>query len=315
MSTPLDIHVLEAAAQWYVDLRESNSAPAQQSAHAQWLTADPRHRQAWARVQRLENTLARVEPVVATPVLNGLRSNRRATLQVLSTLLLAGGSGLLAWKSVPWQPRRADYHTGYGERRNLRLDDGSQLTLDTNSAVDVRYSKQLREIKVLRGQILIETAQDNLARPFIVHTRQGSIRALGTRFLVHSECRETHVDVLQHAVEVRPAEHPEQATRVASGQRLRFSARHAAAPEQAPIHSEAWSKGLLVVSNWRLADFLAELSRYHPGQLRAAPAVADLRISGAFQLADINAVLDNLATTLPVRVRHFTRYWAQLEAR
>ena len=61
--------------------------------------------------------------------------------------------------------------------------------------------------------------------------------------------------------------------------------------------------------------FLAELSRYRPGHLRATPAVAGLRISGVFQLTDIDGVLDNLATTLPVRVNRFTRYWAQLEAR
>lgn len=315
MSAPLDLKVLEAAAQWYVDLREAGHGLTQQAAHEQWLAADPRHRQAWARVQRLQQTLAKVEPVIARPALGSVRSSRRDTLKVLSVLLAAGGSAALGWQVAPWQQVLADYRTGTGERRSLRLDDGSRLTLDTRSAVDVRYSQQLREIHLHAGQVLIETADDPLARPFIVHSAHGSSRALGTRFILRSDAEQSQLDVLQHAVEVRPAAAPEQVTRVASGQRLRFSAERASQIEPLPAHADAWSRGLLIVSDWRLADFLAELARYHPGHLGCAAGVADLRISGAFQLADIDSVLTNLAVTLPVRVRHFTRYWAQLEAR
>lgn len=315
MAASLDLKVLEAAAQWYVDLRDAGLHTPLQQAHQQWLEGDPRHRQAWARVQKLEHTLGKVEPAVARPLLSGMRSNRRDTLKVLSVLLMASGSSALVWQAAPWPQLLADYRTAPGERRSLRLTDGSQLTLDTHSAVDVRYSETLREVQLHSGQILIETAKDSLARPFIVHSAQGSIRALGTRFLVRSEGQRTYVDVLQHAVEVRPADMHEQTVHVASGERLSFSTQRAGAPEPTPPYADAWSRGLLVVSNWRLADFLAELSRYRPGHLRATPAVAGLRISGAFQLTDIDGVLDNLATTLPVRVNRFTRYWAQLEAR
>lgn len=315
MSAPLDLKVLEAAAQWYVELRETGHTSTQQAAHEQWLAADPRHRQAWARVQRLEQTLARIEPVIARPALGRVRASRRDTLKVLSVLLAAGGSTALGWQFAPWKQALADYHTGTGVQRRLRLDDGSRLTLDTRSAVDVRYSQQLREIHLHAGQVLIETAADPLARPFIVHSAHGSSRALGTRFILRCDAEQSQLDVLQHAVEVRPAAAPEQVSLVTSGQRLRFSAERTGQVEALPAHVDAWSRGLLVISDWRLADFLAELSRYRPGHIRATPAVAELRISGVFQLTNIDGVLDNLATTLPVRVNRFTRYWAQLEAR
>jgi transmembrane sensor len=38
-----------------------------------------------------------------------------------------------------------------------------------------------------------------------------------------------------------------------------------------------------------------------------------LRISGAFHLGNTDTVLDNLTSTLPVRIRRFSRYWVSVE--
>jgi transmembrane sensor len=64
----------------------------------------------------------------------------------------------------------------------------------------------------------------------------------------------------------------------------------------------------------RLDDFLADIGRYRQGLLRCEPAVAGLRISGVFPLADTERILDMLASSLPVRVRSRSRYWVTLEA-
>ncbi|MGE8358470.1 FecR domain-containing protein [Pseudomonas sp.] len=314
MPAPLDVKVLEAAAQWYVDLREDGAEPGLQAAHQHWLTASPSHQLAWARVQRLEQTMGRVDAGIARPTLAGLRGSRREVLKVLSLLLAAGGS-TYAWQALPWRSALAEHRTDTGERRRLILPDGTRLTLNTSSSADVRYSEQLREVFLHCGEIAVETAVDSLARPFIVHSPQGSIRALGTRFLVRNEDARTRVDVQQHAVEIRPAEAPEQPLRLEAEQQVWFSATQAEPVTQAVRNADAWINGLLVVSDWRLEAFIDELSRYHPGHLSVHPAVAELRISGMFQLGKPDSVLDNVAATLPIRVRRFTRYWARLEPR
>jgi len=66
---------------------------------------------------------------------------------------------------------------------------------------------------------------------------------------------------------------------------------------------------VLAADNMRLDAFLAELGRYRKGWLRCDPQVAALRISGAFQLADTDAVLANLAHLLPVQISARTPYW------
>lgn len=75
----------------------------------------------------------------------------------------------------------------------------------------------------------------------------------------------------------------------------------------------AWVDGMLVASQMRLADFLAELGRYRHGQLGCSERVADLRISGSYPLDDSERILQMLEVALPVRVRRFTRYWVTVE--
>ncbi|MBK5435858.1 FecR domain-containing protein [Pseudomonas sp. TH32] len=308
----LDHATLEAAARWYVDLRCDELNDATREAHRRWLDGDPHHRLAWERLTRLQERFERVGPGIARPTLSSARTKRRDVLKVLSLLLAAGGTGALAWRTTPLPSLMADQRTATGEHRSLRLDDGSQLQLNTATAVNIGYSPQLREVQLLSGEILIETARDTPARPFVVHTREGSIRALGTRFIVRREADRTHVCVLEHAVEVRTA-NTSPTVRVEAGQQLAFSEDVAGNLQPANQQADAWTHGMLVVNDSRLGDFIRELQRYRPGHLACDPAVAALRISGAFQLANTDTILENLTSTLPVRVRQFSRYWTRVE--
>ena len=76
-------------------------------------------------------------------------------------------------------------------------------------------------------------------------------------------------------------------------------------------HAADWMRNVLHAREMRLDAFAAELGRYRPGLLRCDPAVAPLRVSGAFQLHDTDAVLAALPATLPVSVRYRTSYWSR----
>lgn len=310
----LDHATLEAAARWYVDLRTEAPDAAIREAHRRWLECDPRHVQAWERLTRLQDKLGQVAPGIARPTLTSARAKRRDVLKVLSIVLAAGGAGSLAWNTTPLPTLMADQRTATGERRRVRLDDGSLVRLNTATAVDIRYSASLREIHLLSGEIQIETAPDQQARPFIVHTPSGSIRALGTRFVVRYDAQRTRVSVQEHAVEVRSANSLGPAVRVDAGQQLDFDSNDTGAAQRSSPQVDAWTRDMLVIDDWRLEDFITELQRYRPGHLGCAPAVADLRISGAFHLGSSDAILDNLTSTLPVRLRRFSRYWTRVEA-
>lgn len=130
----------------------------------------------------------------------------------------------------------------------------------------------------------MQTASDALSRPFIVHTGQGSVRALGTRFIVRCDADVTRVCVLQHAVQVRSAQSMA-AVRVEAGQQLQFNTEKMGNVTPLAVMADAWSREMLIVDDWRLADVVSELQRYRPGYLGCDEAVGGLRLSGAFHLA------------------------------
>lgn len=309
-----DRKVLEAAATWYVQLTASRPSEQERQAWRAWLEASATHAQAWARVEKLQTQLGALPPAVSLSTLAGVRARRRAVAKTLGLLLVAGAAGWGALEREPLQARMAQQRTAMGERRHLRLADGSHLDLNTASAVDVHYSANLREVHLHQGEILIETAADPSGRPFIVHTPQGSVRALGTRFVVRSDAERSRVQVLQHAVELRPLDASTSVLRLEAGQQAAFDRQHLQAPSALPSGAGAWTSGMLMAVDWRLADLLEEIARYRPGVVQCSAAVAGLRLSGAFRLDDSDTVLENLGTSLPVRVRYLTRYWVRVEA-
>ena len=304
------------AAEWFL-LLQSGQASARERLHWQrWCAAHPAHEAAWERAQRVGQKFAQLPPGLALAALQRSGRPRRAAVRALAVLLLAAPAGWMAWRQAGREGLWADYRTATGERREVLLADGSRIQLDTASAVDVSFSGELRLVRLLHGAIHVQTAADPQPqlRPFVVATAQGRLRALGTRFIVREDGGTTHVAVFEGAVEMRPSGAPGQARVLQAGQQASMRADAAGAAEAAAPHADGWTRGVLQVRNMRLRDFAAELARYRPGIVHCDPAVAELRISGAFQLRDTTPVLDSLPQALPVAVRYRTRYWVSLVA-
>ena len=307
--------LLEAAAHWYVALRDADADDPARAAWRRWLDADARHRQAWARMLALQERLSSVPGDLLLPTLRGARQQQRRRLLALA--LLAGGGASFGWYAAPpWRVLSAGLRTATGERRTVTLPDGGTLYLNTASAVDIDYGPERRVLRLHQGEVLVQTAPDPAGqRPFEVWTVDGSARALGTRYAVRRELAGTRVAVFQDAVLLRPADPAAPSLRLAAGQQSLLTARAAAPPEPVIAGQADWVEGRLVAIDQPLGDFIAELARYRQGSLSCDPAVAHLRLSGAFRLADTDAALENVAASLPVALRYRTRYWVRVVPR
>jgi len=313
MSSSLPLETLEAAATWYVQLNDGAASEARTQAWQAWMQSSPEHAAAWSRVEKLQQQWAMMPQQAALSGLGAAQAQRRDVLKMLGMLMAVGGGSWLAVEQVPYSSMLAQQRTGIRERRSLRLDDGSQLELNADTALDIHFDSRQRLIQLLRGEIIVQTAKDPAQRPFMVQTAQGGVRALGTRFSVRQLPEQTRVGVLEAAVEVSPQRHADHALRLETGQQVTFDRDRVGSPRPLPAGSTAWVQGMLSVDDWRLGDFIEELGRYRPGVVRCAAEVQGLSISGAFRIDDTDTVLENLGKSLPVKVRYLTRYWASIE--
>lgn len=324
-ATPVAPDVARQAVHWLLTLQSDASSDAQRRRHLEglrtWLAQDAAHARAWERIAEVDGHLRGLDTQLAMRTLAGPHSNRRRAVQ-LTVLLAAGAGGLLAVRqSGVWTQWSADLATATGERRDAVLPDGTRLTLNTASAVDVRFSATERLLLLRAGEILVETAPDPLAtasvdaRPFRVRTAEGTVRAVGTRFTVRQRDGRSDVAVLQGAVELQPIDAPQDARRLQAGTQGHFTRSASLADGPLREADSAWRNGMLVVDDMRLADFLAELARHRPGLLRCAGDVAELRVSGSYPLADTDRVLAALTLSLPVEVELRTRWWVTVRRR
>lgn len=320
---PLDFQVLQQAAEWFAILGASSVSAAERQRWQAWCAADARHRAAWQQVEAISGAFARV-PATDRPGARTLLDTaserqlaRRRATRMLLVLCGAGSLGWMAASRMPWAEWRAGYQTATGERREIELADGGRVWLNTASAMDIEYSARWRRLRLHRGEIFIQTARDNAQppRPFIVDTEHGRMRALGTRFSVRQQAQGTLVAVFEGAVELRPQAGQAASLVVQAGEQRLLAANGAMPVMPADNAHQAWRSGLLLADNMRLEDFIAELARHRPGHLGCAPDIANLRLVGAYQLADTDRVLDTLEATLPVRIRRILPWWVVVEAR
>lgn len=324
----LSPEVIERASLWLARLWSDTASAEDVAACECWRAAHPDHERAWQRLGAIGQKFDAVPSRVAFDTLNASTTphvsaaGRRRVLRVFGGIITLAGAGYTLRHSSVWDTVIADYATGVGEVRGLTLTDGTRLWLDTASAVDVRFTPGERRIVLRRGRICIETgsaatAHGNSRAPLVVATRQGEIRDIGTRFMVRDGGERTQLAVFDGIVFVRTAEGA-RSQRLDAGQAASFSSRAIETVNPADgfdDNAAAWTRTQLIVERIRLGDLVDTLARYRRGILRCDAAVADLRVSGIFSLADTDRALASLAVGLPVETVYRTRYWVTVKAR
>ncbi len=306
-------HVADQAVHWLLEMQQGTLTPRQQAAWQQWLNAHSEHQRAWEHIQRVNQRLRGMPSPLAHATLTAPTSSRR---QALKLLLLLGAGSAAAWglrRQHILPPLTADYRSPVGQRRQVQLADGSQLQLNTGSAVDVHFDGEQRLVRLLEGEILLSANAGS--SPLQVLTGQGLLSSQAARVNVRQFNDHTQVAVLKGRVEVMPNTYSGLPLVVEAARQVNFTRKGWDTPRATDANSGAWAEGMLMAAHMRLEDFLDELGRYRRGQLNCDPQVANLLISGSYPLDDSERILDLLEISLPVKVRRFTRYWVTVQAR
>ncbi len=301
-------HLAEQAADYFARRHEQTALQRQQ--REAWLAADAAHRRAYDEMARVWEHAGNLSE---DPELHALRAQELAVIDrphrlwrggllvaaVVALICVSLTVGYVALRQ-PEPPAPVSYATQLGERRAGTLQDGSRVVLNTDSAMEARYTQGRRGVALQRGEAQFEVAHD-AARPFVVSVGEGTVTALGTRFQVRREVGVDVVTLLEGKVEVSRGEQrrilqPNEQARLSATQGIQVVVIE-------PDQISAWLDGRLRFRNTPLGEVVAEANRYSSRKLRlGADALATLPLSGSFHVGDSAAIAAMAASILPVRV-------------
>jgi len=294
-----DTRIAEQAAGWVARLQSSDATDEDRRRFEEWLERDPAHREAFEEFRELWGDLKDVP--VPPDRLKKLKNARRR-----ASVLRGGALALLVvfcasfYQSGYIDRMRADYYTSVGEVRTITLDDGSQVDLNTDTAITVDYSDSARRIRILHGEAYFSVAK-NPQRPFIVSSDDLTATAVGTQYAVSAQSDGDDVQVEEGRVEVHAG--TERVLLEAGFAALLGDHGHLSVVGSAVGNATAWRAGRLIFSDQPLRKVLATLARYrHDRIVIVDEDAAEQKVSGIFDLNDTDGALREIESSLPVAV-------------
>ena len=218
--------------------------------------------------------------------------------------------------------------TQVGQQSSFTLKDGSQIQLNTNSHIEVKYSAKQRLLTLVQGEARFDVAKD-INRPFTVIAGKKSFTALGTIFNVQkkenqamelvvtegkvliSKASASINDIKETLIQASINDIPDilAATLVVSGEKA-VIADNSQPTSTTPvekvsldqIHRDlAWQQGMLIFEGEPLSIALAEISRYTTSDFEIVDSeLADINVAGYFKAGDIDGLLMSLQSNFGI---------------
>jgi transmembrane sensor len=281
------------AAKWAARRDLGTLSAGDEAAFEAWLAADVRHLGAYGRAEAVLSRLERLNGVALEPV-----PERAALLSgwTRRRILMTGAAaaGLVVGAGVAERHLRRQqetFSTAIGQMREIVLADGSVVSLNTNSEIAVQFTREARNISLLRGEALFDVAK-NKHRPFVVAAGNTRVRAVGTSFMVSLlPKRPIQVLVREGVIELRRIDAPQALPVRASANIQAIAAPGApittvAMPQEKLMRDLAWQRGSIALDNQTLAEAAAEFARYSEVRITVAPDVSNRTVTGLFASHD-----------------------------
>jgi transmembrane sensor len=237
--------------------------------------------------------------------LEPLSNSRLMPRAVVAAALVCVATGIGLWKTgaISWnQPQ--SYHTLHGEQQAWQLPDGSSMQLNTDSTVNLHYTRTERVLEVVSGQAFFQVKQQ-ASRRFRVEVAGASVIAVGTKFDIDRRGEsaivtlvEGQVAVVAAGVAVAQAGAPQtNAVFMSEGQQLTLNAGTVVSLTNGSNVAAvtAWLNRQIIFERRPLGEVAAEFSRYTNTRIEIVDPVArSLQISGIFNAYDSDSFISFL---------------------
>lgn len=316
MSEPdLSDSLYEDAAAWVLRASEVRDEPELAAAFEAWRGQSPANAQAYEDaagvcdlitdeaaspelLQRRRDALDRAR-VAGRKRWGPARPDRRALAAGIAAAV-AVPVALFGWRQFG-TPEAQAYATGHGEQRTLVLADGSRLSLDALTKVEVTLARTERRIELVSGRMNIEVAKDP-ERPLRVMAAGSTVTAIGTVFTVERAAKAVVVTLVEGRVAVRRVKGDR--LEMKPGQELTVDAAGKASLRERVDTDQAlaWRDGKLIFDDEPLGAAATRMNNYGARRIVVEGAAQDLRISGVFRAGDVEAFVGAVESYFAVDV-------------
>jgi transmembrane sensor len=326
--------ISQQAAHWWVGLHNVEASAAEKREFGEWVALAPECVEACLRIAQVHAAVSRadvrwpetsvedlVRDALATPEDSVVplrphvpwkrlekreEEHRRPALRWAAALAVS----VLVAASLSWWFMLAgneQFQTKLGEQHLVVLADGSRVTLNTASKIEVRLRAGHRIVQLLQGEALFEVTHD-AQRPFDVYAGNVVVRAVGTRFDIDRRATRTAVTVVEGRVAMIAAGSATGTLPVLSA-RDRVIVDSAGGGAGAVEHNvnlaetTAWTQHQLVFHHRPLGEIAEEFNRYNVGRIEIRSAsLREQEVTGTFRSNDVASFMAVLAGIPGARV-------------
>lgn len=305
---PVDDNDIETQAiTWVVRLTSGEISKDELSHFRAWRLADSRHeaalneaRQLWVNLGTpLEHTALNGGPL-DFPANEKRRVLLRWQTMLPLTALLIAMSGLGQTWLTHW---RYDQSTSVGEQRELQLDDGNRMWLDTDSAVDLWKHAGQQFIRLARGEAFFDVTRSPLSS-LVVETDEGEVKAHGATFAIQRTPDDMVVTVELGEAQILRKNLPSVVLQANQQAHIRNDS---SIPEVITLNARqalAWRNGQLMFRNQKLSDILDVLKRYDKRMMIYSDSnLSQIRLNAIIDISHLDDWYDGLEKVLPVNIK------------
>ncbi|ENV07498.1 hypothetical protein F966_03355 [Acinetobacter higginsii] len=300
--------ILKEAAEWIVLIQASALTEAQQVKFEAWKNQSEAHQTAWLKAEYLLSSFEYFPENGHEIIKKGNQAAQFQWRKHLVVACIACLGSIIAWNSDYKYLWFSDYSTAIGQQKNVTLEDGTQLQLNTDTALDVRYTPHQRTLKLHYGEIQIHTAKETQNhRPFFVETENSHLQALGTIFNVQhlkNKQQQTCLGVIESAVKVT-LNQSKKMTVVQAGEQLCFDDTDFRALGQLDPNVLVWKNQMIMAFEMPLEQLLQEIGRYQHQYVDIDPQLKSLKVSGSYPVNNLTQLQSALELSYPLKMeRH-----------
>ena len=243
-----------------------------------------------------------MESTCREPTNSGQRTWLLRAAASVSLLILAG---LITWIVLEGKEQ---YETGFGEVREVILEDGTYVQLNANSRLSYNSGNMQQGIRevYLDGEAYFEVShfqKNGQASSFLVHTSSGTVQVLGTSFNVHARRQTTKIVLESGSVKFETRQNKE--TTLSPGDMLEYyeSSQALKLTKVDPQQITAWRDRKIYFDNTPLLEFAKMLEDiYGKKVVIQDKALFSKKLSGEISVKDMDKVLTAVSRLFSIKI-------------